>query len=469
MIGSPGIAKGPSTTKNIGAGILQPGARVHVYGNSDDSSNDCTLRIEDADTTVQSRLPQIEFYGNGTLQNTIRSSDDFTVLGLEILDSTGTVYWQFKDGGAATLNGTVTCGGNIDVDGTSATASFRVRFRDTGGQGTDVWSTDYAVGDSRLYVSSEAGTDVVIGNGNVECETFTSTQTTGTAPITVASTTLVSNLNADLLDGNEASAFATASHTHSTSDITSGTFADARIAASNVTQHQASLSIPISTGVSGLGTSVATFLGTPSSANLAAAVTDETGSGSLVFATSPALTTPVLGVASATSLACPTYTTSSGAMGFTPATGSGVNWTFSGASARMSITATADAALKITAPQNHLEIVDSDDSQAWRQSANSGLWIFEDETAGIIPFALKSPANGNYTLFVDGPNDRIGVKTSSPAVALDVNSDSIRVRTSQTPASAAASGSAGTICWDSGYIYVCTATNTWKRVAIATW
>ena len=53
--------------------------------------------------------------------------------------------------------------------------------------------------------------------------------------------------------------------------------------------------LPISTGVSGLGTGVATFLATPSSANLASAVTDETGSGSLVFATSPTLVTPVLG------------------------------------------------------------------------------------------------------------------------------------------------------------------------------
>lgn len=48
--------------------------------------------------------------------------------------------------------------------------------------------------------------------------------------------------------------------------------------------------LPISTGVSGLGTGVATFLATPSSANLAAAITDETGSGSNVFAVSPALT-----------------------------------------------------------------------------------------------------------------------------------------------------------------------------------
>jgi hypothetical protein len=57
--------------------------------------------------------------------------------------------------------------------------------------------------------------------------------------------------------------------------------------------------LPISTGVSGLGTGVATFLGTPSSANLASAVTDETGSGALVFANSPTLVTPALGTPSA--------------------------------------------------------------------------------------------------------------------------------------------------------------------------
>ena len=49
------------------------------------------------------------------------------------------------------------------------------------------------------------------------------------------------------------------------------------------------------TGISSLGTGVATFLGTPSSANLAAAVTDETGSGALVFANTPTLVTPILG------------------------------------------------------------------------------------------------------------------------------------------------------------------------------
>jgi len=42
--------------------------------------------------------------------------------------------------------------------------------------------------------------------------------------------------------------------------------------------------VAISTAVSGLGTNVATFLATPTSANLAAAVTDEVGSGPLAFA-----------------------------------------------------------------------------------------------------------------------------------------------------------------------------------------
>lgn len=60
--------------------------------------------------------------------------------------------------------------------------------------------------------------------------------------------------------------------------------------------------LPIATGVSGLGASVATFLATPSSANLAAAVTGETGTGALVFATSPSLVTPNVGVATATSI-----------------------------------------------------------------------------------------------------------------------------------------------------------------------
>lgn len=61
--------------------------------------------------------------------------------------------------------------------------------------------------------------------------------------------------------------------------------------------------LPVGTGLSGLGTGVATFLGTPSSANLASAVTGETGSGALVFADTPTLVTPNIGAATGASVA----------------------------------------------------------------------------------------------------------------------------------------------------------------------
>jgi hypothetical protein len=64
-----------------------------------------------------------------------------------------------------------------------------------------------------------------------------------------------------------------------------------------------------------------TSLGSFSSANLATALTDETGSGANVFATSPTLVTPSLGIATATSLNV------SGVVTATSFVGSGANLT----------------------------------------------------------------------------------------------------------------------------------------------
>lgn len=60
--------------------------------------------------------------------------------------------------------------------------------------------------------------------------------------------------------------------------------------------------------ITGLGTGVATWLATPSSANLLAAVSDETGTGSLVFATSPTLVTPILGTPQSGNFSTGTFT-----------------------------------------------------------------------------------------------------------------------------------------------------------------
>jgi hypothetical protein len=67
----------------------------------------------------------------------------------------------------------------------------------------------------------------------------------------------------------------------------------------------------------------------------------------------------------------------------------------------------------------------------------------------------------------------ISLNTSGTS-RVDVTDSSVKsniplVLTQKTPASASAAGIAGEICADANYIYHCTATNTWKRVAIATW
>jgi hypothetical protein len=63
----------------------------------------------------------------------------------------------------------------------------------------------------------------------------------------------------------------------------------------------------------------------------------------------------------------------------------------------------------------------------------------------------------------------VGIGTASPSALLDINSNKIRLRNAKTPTSATDTGNTGDIAWDSNFIYVCVATNTWKRVAIATW
>ena len=81
------------------------------------------------------------------------------------------------------------------------------------------------------------------------------------------------------------------------------------------------------------------------------------------------------------------------------------------------------------------------------------------------------------TIHTNGSTERVrvdntgnvGVGTSAPSCLLDVNADKVRVRTAKTPSSASDSGNAGDICWDSSYVYVCVAANTWKRTAISTW
>jgi len=63
----------------------------------------------------------------------------------------------------------------------------------------------------------------------------------------------------------------------------------------------------------------------------------------------------------------------------------------------------------------------------------------------------------------------VGIGTTNPGAKLDINSNSFILETAQTPATSGATCTKGMISWDVNYIYVCTATNTWKRSALSTW
>ena len=95
---------------------------------------------------------------------------------------------------------------------------------------------------------------------------------------------------------------------------------------------------------------------------------------------------------------------------------------------------------------------------------HSHVFTGGDLGSGSTIFAARDYNGANQ--FVVGGS---GIVQISNSLQLNGASNVFRIVNSQTPASASATGSVGTITWDSSYIYVCTATNTWKRVAIATW
>ena len=86
----------------------------------------------------------------------------------------------------------------------------------------------------------------------------------------------------------------------------------------------------------------------------------------------------------------------------------------------------------------------------------------------LINFRVESN-NNTHMLFVDGGNEKVGINTNSPAQILDINGDTIRLRSQRTIPTASTLGEAGEICYDANYIYICIATDTWKRVALSTW
>ena len=85
-----------------------------------------------------------------------------------------------------------------------------------------------------------------------------------------------------------------------------------------------------------------------------------------------------------------------------------------------------------------------------------------------IDFRVEGDGDQNL-LFCDASTDKVGIGTTDPTQKLDIDSDGIRIRDDKTPSSANDIGNKGDIAWDSNYMYVCVATDTWKRSALSTW
>jgi hypothetical protein len=113
--------------------------------------------------------------------------------------------------------------------------------------------------------------------------------------------------------------------------------------------------------------------------------------------------------------------------------------------------------------------------------------VLTDSTQMLINKTISDGIYTNWTLGTTADAAPIGLNNSSGKImkllnitdtnsvqgifnkAFDTSTTQACVFGSSPPATAASTGLAGTITWDSGFIYVCIAANTWKRIAIVTW
>jgi len=149
-------------------------------------------------------------------------------------------------------------------------------------------------------VSSHNATTTNI-HGIADTAALATTSYVGNAIASFATTSYVTN--------SVSSHAATTTGIHGVTGAVVGTTDSQTLTGKTIDGASNTLTIRLANDISGFGTGVATFLATPSSANLASAITDETGSGALVFGTSPSITTSITTASTSFNLLNTTATT----------------------------------------------------------------------------------------------------------------------------------------------------------------
>lgn len=103
------------------------------------------------------------------------------------------------------------------------------------------------------------------------------------------------------------------------------------------------------------------------------------------------------------------------------------------------------------------------------RSNNDATTPTSEDYASIVA-SIVDASDGTEDGKIDLQVQSDGTLTSMAAItAANVTLGARPVLPTHTPASASATGTAGEVAWDANYVYVCTATDTWKRVALSTW
>jgi hypothetical protein len=84
-------------------------------------------------------------------------------------------------------------------------------------------------------------------------------------------------------------------------------------------------------------------------------------------------------------------------------------------------------------------------------------------------YAVANDTRNNYQVMVIDQNGNVGINTLDPKSKLDVNDNAIIIEQSNTPINSSSACVKGAVSWDSGFVYVCVANNTWKRAALSAW